>query len=41
METVKYIEVTKAQLPIGIEKRKIGSHTLQLCPSSILWVLQQ
>ena len=41
METVRYIDVTKAQLPIGIEKRNIGSQILQWYPSSKLWVLHQ
>ena len=39
METVRYMEVTRAQLPMGMQKRKMGSKTCQWSPSSKLWVL--
>ena len=39
METVRYMEVTRAQLPMGMQKRKMGSKTCQWSPSSRLWVL--
>ena len=39
METVRYMEVTRAQLPMGMQKRKMGSKMCQWSPSSKLWVL--
>ena len=39
IETVRYMEVTRAQLPMGMQKRKMGSKTCQWSPSSRLWVL--
>ena len=29
IETVRYMEVTRAQLPMGMQKRKMGSKTCQ------------
>ena len=39
METVRYIDVTKAQLPIGTINRNIGSNICPWFPCSKLWVL--
>ena len=40
IDTVRYIDVTKAQLPRGMVNKNTGSIKFQYSPSSKLWVLK-